>query len=175
MNTSKKDLWDSMYPNAEQLLAEALAKTDEEVAESLQAKGYDLAVLDEQLMGLIERLPPYKPAKAKKGFLAVRVAAAAGAMSAMGGGIYAYVVATAAPVVTAGAILATAAAAPPSLPTASAATMREEALSDCAASRWQPCLDKLGEARDLDPAGDSDARVQSARANAVRALRGGNR
>ena len=46
-----------MCPDDDQLLAEALAKTDEDVAESFQAKGYDLCALDAELLGLVAKLP----------------------------------------------------------------------------------------------------------------------
>ncbi len=60
MKKPKRDLWSMMSPSARELLEEALAKTDEEVAESLIARGYDLGKLDAELIGLIERLPPRK-------------------------------------------------------------------------------------------------------------------
>lgn len=52
---------DDDHDEFDRLLQEALTKTDEEVAASLIAKGYDLDELDRQLIGLIDRLPPYQP------------------------------------------------------------------------------------------------------------------
>jgi hypothetical protein len=63
------DLWALMCPDADQLLAEALEKTDEEVAESLEAKGYDLVALDRELFGLVARLPPCPPRR--RGYVAL--------------------------------------------------------------------------------------------------------
>ncbi len=113
MKKPKKDLWAMMSPDAEQLLAEALAKTDEDVAESLRAQGYDLDKLDAELIGLVNRLPARRGTK--RGFIA-RPLAFVSALGAVGTSVYAYIVATAAPAVTAGAILATGSAPPPPPP-----------------------------------------------------------
>jgi hypothetical protein len=81
VNEKKKtDLWALMCPTADQLLAEALAKTDEEVAESLEAKGYDLTKLDAELFGLLARLPPRK--SKRRGFLALSAAVTLGVVAA---------------------------------------------------------------------------------------------
>ena len=162
MKTQKRDLWSMMSPSDEELLAEALAKTDEEVAESLIAKGYDLAKLDAELVGLIDRLPARKDSK--RGFIA-GAAALASTAATLGSGIYAYVAATVAPVVTATAIVATAhSAAPPD----AAEALREDASRACAVAQWEDCIEELDEARTLDP--DGDARVEPMRQQAERAL-----
>lgn len=49
--------------------------------------------------------------------------------------------------------------------------VRERGLAACDQRRWQECLDGLGAARDLDPAGDKDARVQAAWRAALEAIR----
>ena len=72
MKHPKPSLWDLMSPNPDQLLAEALEKTDEEVAESLIARGYDLEKLDAELIGIVNRLPPKR---SKRGFVAAGFAA----------------------------------------------------------------------------------------------------
>jgi hypothetical protein len=51
--------------------------------------------------------------------------------------------------------------APP--PPHSARALREEALEACDQARWDACKAKLDEARELDPAGEEDPRVQKAR------------
>jgi DNA-directed RNA polymerase specialized sigma24 family protein len=48
--------------------------------------------------------------------------------------------------------------------------LRRLALEDCQAERWQPCLDGLDRAQELDPDGDRSVEVQGARETAVRAL-----
>jgi hypothetical protein len=49
--------------------------------------------------------------------------------------------------------------------------VRERGLAACDRQRWQECLDGLGAARDRDPAGDKDARVQAAWRAALEATR----
>ena len=159
-NKTNQDLWDMMSPDEEQLLAEALAKTDEEVAESLRAKGYDLDVLDQQLIGLINRLPTYQERKPRRGYVG-RIAAAT---LASGGSVYAYFAATAAPVLTA--VMTAAAPAPP----APAEALRQDAIHECAFARWTECLDDLDKARDLDPVGDDARDVTEVRRMAEAAL-----
>lgn len=51
-----------------------------------------------------------------------------------------------------------------------AAEIREEALAKCHASEWKECLDKLDEAKKLDPAGDSRPEIRQARESAEKAL-----
>jgi hypothetical protein len=51
----------------------------------------------------------------------------------------------------------------PSTPLERAASARGEAFAACDAQRWTECAGKLDEAATLDPAGESDARVVSAR------------
>lgn len=48
--------------------------------------------------------------------------------------------------------------------------VRRRALEDCDARRWASCLEGLDTAREGDPAGDADERVQRARSDAARAL-----
>ncbi len=48
--------------------------------------------------------------------------------------------------------------------------LRELAFDDCAHDRWQTCVDRLDEAKGLDPAGDTTERVQNARKAATKAL-----
>lgn len=52
-----------------------------------------------------------------------------------------------------------------------ARALREKAFEECDRAAWRLCLDKLDEARGLDPAGDNDARVGAARARAEDALK----
>lgn len=47
---------------------------------------------------------------------------------------------------------------------------RRLALEDCAAERWEACLDGLDDAAELDPEGDEAAAVRAARGRAERAL-----
>jgi hypothetical protein len=49
-------------------------------------------------------------------------------------------------------------------------SLRAAAHDDCAASRWASCLQKLDDARTLDPAGDDDPAVQADRRAAAQAL-----
>jgi len=51
-----------------------------------------------------------------------------------------------------------------------AGSLRRSALEDCAAQRWQSCLDGLDAARQLDADGDRASRVQRARSAASAAL-----
>jgi len=109
--TSKQatNLWSLLYPTPEQLLEEALAKTDEDVAASLVAKGYDLDELDAALASLVDRLPARRD-KTRGFALGTTVAAA----SAVGTAVYASVVATAAaPVVVTSAVTASPPPPPP--------------------------------------------------------------
>lgn len=52
-----------------------------------------------------------------------------------------------------------------------AAEIRKEALAKCLASEWKECLDKLDEAKRLDPAGDGRPEIREARENAEKALK----
>jgi hypothetical protein len=106
---------------------------------------------------------------------AVLLAATLGAAT-VGGAALAYVHWGAAPSPV------TAPSAPPSTPTAPtpppsalpvaarAAKYRERALAACQGHMWQPCLEDLDRARELDPAGESDPAVQAARQEAERWL-----
>ncbi len=49
--------------------------------------------------------------------------------------------------------------------------LREKAFEECDRSKWKECLEKLDEAKGLDPAGDRDPKVGAARAKANDALR----
>ena len=49
-----------------------------------------------------------------------------------------------------------------------ARTLRRKALNDCAERRFEPCIEQLDRARDLDPLGDSEPEVQRARGRAAR-------
>lgn len=51
-----------------------------------------------------------------------------------------------------------------------AGQLRRAGLDDCQHARWQPCVDKLDQARALDPAGDTAPRVVEARKAAAAAL-----
>jgi RNA polymerase sigma factor (sigma-70 family) len=59
---------------------------------------------------------------------------------------------------------------PKTAPELRAAQLRKGAFDACDAQSWRPCLDGLDAAAQLDPAGDSDARVQAARKRAEDAL-----
>jgi hypothetical protein len=60
---------------------------------------------------------------------------------------------------------------PGPLPRERAVQLRKSALEECEAQAWQPCLKELDQAREIDPAGDLEPRVQEARERAVKALR----
>ncbi len=47
--------------------------------------------------------------------------------------------------------------------------LREEGLASCRASLWTTCLEKLDQAKDLDPAGETDPRIAKARKEAAEA------
>lgn len=51
-----------------------------------------------------------------------------------------------------------------------ARALRDEAFESCERSAWKDCLDKLDEAKALDPAGDTEPRVGAARSRANDAL-----
>lgn len=52
---------------------------------------------------------------------------------------------------------------PDDTPADQAADLRQEALDACEAHRWKNCLDRLDEARALDPSGDENPEVQALR------------
>ncbi len=54
---------------------------------------------------------------------------------------------------------------------ARAEELRKDAFTKCLASDWKPCVDKLDEAKRLDPAGDTRPAVKQARDNADNATR----
>jgi hypothetical protein len=62
--------------------------------------------------------------------------------------------------------------APPPAPSSEliAPELRRQAFEACDAKRWPKCLSLLQQARDVDPAGDGDRRVQSARREAMEHL-----
>ena len=55
--------------------------------------------------------------------------------------------------------------APQPTPHEAADSLRDEALDSCLRAAWVACKDKLDEAARLDPAGESEPRVQKARAD----------
>jgi RNA polymerase sigma factor (sigma-70 family) len=59
---------------------------------------------------------------------------------------------------------------PEPTPVERARALRAEAEQACQRSQWQPCLDRLDEARRLDPAGDSSPEVTGLRERAQQAL-----
>jgi DNA-directed RNA polymerase specialized sigma24 family protein len=59
---------------------------------------------------------------------------------------------------------------PEPTPIERARALRAEAEQACQRSEWQPCLDRLDEARRLDPAGDASSDVTGLRERAQRAL-----
>ena len=117
MKKPKKDLWAMMSPDAAQLLKEALAKTDEDVADSLIAHGCDLEKLDAELIALVNRLPPRR--KTTRGFVG-RSVAVASALGAVGAAVYGAVVAIAPAEAVSTVLTAAAAAAPPANDTVAA-------------------------------------------------------
>jgi hypothetical protein len=64
---------------------------------------------------------------------------------------------------------------PDASPTATAAPspqqIRERALEACDRQQWAECLNGLDGARELDPAGDRDPRIQAARRDATEGMR----
>jgi RNA polymerase sigma factor (sigma-70 family) len=60
--------------------------------------------------------------------------------------------------------------APEPTPEERAAELRQDAFRKCEVRAWQECLDGLDAARAIDPAGDTDPRITSARARANEAL-----
>ncbi len=52
-----------------------------------------------------------------------------------------------------------------------ARALRDVAFQACDRSEWRECLDRLDEAKALDPAGDNDERIGAARARAAEALK----
>ena len=61
---------------------------------------------------------------------------------------------------------------PPIAPkVAEAGELRKKALEDCDQNKWQPCLQALDKAKELDPAGDTAPAVRDARKKAEDALR----
>jgi hypothetical protein len=65
--------------------------------------------------------------------------------------------------------------APSATPVVDVTKLRAEALAACARGEYEECLNGLDQAKDADPAGDVDPRIQAARkkANDARAARGG--
>jgi hypothetical protein len=59
----------------------------------------------------------------------------------------------------------------PRPPESPADTLRRQGFDACDRHEWKLCLERLDEARELDPTGESDRRVQVARAAAEQALR----
>jgi hypothetical protein len=61
-----------------------------------------------------------------------------------------------------------AAAKPESMPPQRAAQLRDEAYKACEKGQWQTCLERLDEAKALDPAGDANPRARGWRGTAER-------
>jgi len=154
-----------MGADIDDVVRETSAMTDDEIARSLEADGVDLGLLDARLRAMGRELFPEsadKPRHTKRN------------LALTFGGGFATAAATLAALVESGAVqLATGTAAPTvstAAPSPSAADIRKEAFELCGRGRWKECLARFDDAKAIDPPGDADPEVASARARAKASL-----
>jgi hypothetical protein len=179
------ELWDALdEATVDAELESALEKTPEENRRELVEAGYDLdqvhAKADAFFASLPAEAPPApapSPAEAPSAPTAPTAAAGPPAATAppatpaprvrrmrlavvvptalaLAAGVALAIQASSPPVVT---------SPPPETPVEHAATLRREARHACESRSWKTCLDKLDEARVLDPSGNETPEVQSLR------------
>ena len=147
----------AITPDPDVELDRVMRMSDEEIRESLKARGYDLQVLEAEADMYYAMI---QPKKVRAGYIAGGVAlfgAAAIATTAV------FMPAATPAVITAVAVAAGDPAA------TEAQSLREEALGACDRQEWKTCLDKLDRARELDPTGEG-GRVIEARRRAAEGL-----
>ena len=176
-------------PSLDEEMDRVLAMTPEQRRAELEAAGFDLnelhaeadawhekmkqAGVEERKKDLVTeaRAKSLRPVSRRRPVVVGLLAAALGA-AAVGGAAFAYVHWREAPPPAPSPPPPTVPEPPPSsLPIAvRATTLRRQGLDACAGHMWQRCVEDLDQARELDPAGDADDAVQSARQEAAKWL-----
>jgi hypothetical protein len=152
------ELWDALEEEAVDDEMEAvLAKTPEERRRDLREAGFDLEKVHAQADALVAE--PTRPAKVivlrpwRK-----RLAIALPTAAALAAGIALVVNLSTPELVGHGR--------PDDPPGVRAETLRRDARDACGARSWKICLDRLNEARALDPGGDQTPEIQALRRSA---------
>ena len=151
---SASELWEALEDQAMDDEMEAvLAMTPEERRRELREAGFDLERVDAQADALgAAPAPPAQVMVPRPKRLRVAVVLPLAAAVAAGAAVIVHVASSLAPV---------SAARPPAIIRADA--LRQDARNACGAQVWRACLDKLNEAKALDPAGDEAPEVQALR------------
>jgi hypothetical protein len=151
------ELWDALEEDAiDDEMEAVLAKTPEERRRDLREAGFDLEKVHAQADALVAE--PARPAKVvvlrpwRK-----RVAIALSTAAALAAGIGVMVQMSTPVIVGHGR---------PDDPPVRAEALRRDARDACGARRWPICLDRLNQARALDPAGDEAPEIQALRRSA---------
>lgn len=152
------ELWDALEEDAiDDAMEAVLAKTPEERRRDLREAGFDLEKVHAQADALVAE--PTRPAKVVplhpwRKRLAIALSTAAALAAAIG-----VIVQMSTPdLVSHGR--------PDDPPAVRAAQLRQDARASCEARVWKICLDRLNEARDLDPGGDQAPEIQALRRSA---------
>jgi hypothetical protein len=157
---------DALHQSAEDSAAldEVLAMKSEEVDAELAKAGVDIDALDARLAVREAEIRRAHAPVAKRRMVSARLAASLVAAATAIGGIGGSLVEG---LLTASRLPLPTYSAPP--PTA-AAELRSKGFEACGRGRFRDCLDDFNKAKALDPDGDADVEVQSARAAAESAL-----
>ena len=152
------ELWDALEEDAlDDEMEAVLAKTPEERRRDLREAGFDLDKVHAQADALVAE--PTRPAKVvplrpwRK-----RLAIGLPTVAALAAGIALVMDLTGPELPTQGR--------PDDPPAVRAEALRRDARGACGAKSWKVCLDRLNEARDLDPGGDQAPEIQALRRSA---------
>jgi hypothetical protein len=153
---SASELWEALEDQAMDDEMEAvLAMTPEERRQELRAAGFDLERVNAHADALgAAPTPPAQVTVPRPKRLRVAVVLPLAAAIASGAAVIVRVA-------TSPVYVAAPRPADPAIVRAEA--LRQEAREACGAQSWQACLDKLNEARALDPGGDEAPEVQALR------------
>jgi len=152
------ELWDALEEDAiDDEMEAVLAKTPEERRRDLREAGFDLEKVHAQADALVAE--PTRPAKVVvlhpwRKRVAIALSTAAALAAAIG-----VIAQMSTPAIVGH-------GRPDDPPAVRAEALRQDARAACGARRWPVCLDRLNEARALDPAGDEAPEIQALRRSA---------
>jgi hypothetical protein len=152
------ELWDALEEDAiDDEMEAVLAKTPEERRRDLREAGFDLEKVHAQADALVAE--PTRPAKVVvlhpwRKRVAIALSTAAALAAAIG-----VIAQMSTPAIVGH-------GRPDDPPAVRAEALRRDARDACGARRWPTCLERLNQARALDPAGDEAPEIQALRRSA---------